>query len=696
MSRSKFLWWLSGGVNYGLLQDVVTANTGQQLSARINYNGVITGNYYKGVYNSATTYNEGERVSNNASGYFWWQALGTLTGGAHPHAPDIFADNASWRRLYSWEVLQDLDDGTYIRYSMGFNQDDFIRWHKIQRGTLSQTAISTTNGSIEFGTAIGASTSGVVVGVVPQSLSYTIPTVLTNVFDKISVGSSSSSMTILGSGASPSFVNITLATGQSLSVGDALKLENTTSIFNIARVISYNSSTGAAYLAIINGVGSGTYTSWTCYKVALVFASWNGAPTFVYVHGLVDTYNSGTGAITITTFVQLGNSGTTRTNWTFTQGRQAPVGTSGANTSVSQSSASLGQMVKGVYKNNSFVWNADQINSGTGWRIIITEGPSAGNEYTIDTYNAVFASNQSFVVANDLAPSTSAGYGFIAFSITSPSGSSTNTNAGVRHSTNTANPQSFTYRSYVDVFTQTIPIAGQGDSSGELAWRFKRDGTADTDYWLPDHNFDRVSFENEEPVFSVDGLVIAKDDIITSEMAYRFQPITSIKITQDIDVRHPDEAGSAGTMITEHTLDNLGLYYNLQIIPVWGWAISTGYEHMISFPESGGNRWFNTMTTDTQEVFTWPGGTSPVNLTSDQIGWQSALFESTQSSYTGNQEIQLALWVDSRTFWRIGESGKGQDTVGYSAGPKLYPRPFDTYVLSVPRTIEGRLKAGIY
>jgi hypothetical protein len=684
-------------LDFGLLTDLrEQAGNDGQLYARINYNGAITGNFLKGTYNPATTYQEGERVAViSGNPYFQCQALSTLTGGAHPNAPSLFEDNASWKRCFSGEVLMDLDDGTYMRYSLGFNQDDFIRWNKIERGTLSQTAILASTGSIEFSTNIGASASGVVVSAVPQSLSYTIPTGLSNVWDKVSVGTSSSSMSILASGSTPTFVNVTLATGQSLSTGDALKLENTSTNFNIARVITYNSGTGAAYLAIINGVGSGTHTSWDVYKVSLVYATWDAAPTSVYVHGLVDTYDSGTGAITITTFVQLGASGTTRTTWTFFQGRQAPVGRTNADSEVHQNGAILGQMVRGVYKNNSLAWRSNVRNEATGWKIIILEGPDAGEEFTIDCYNASFIADQLIVVSNDLAPSPKDGYAFIAFSITSPSGSSTNTRATVRHSTNTASPQSFNYRAYVDVFTPTIPIAGQGDSSGELAWTFKENGSSDDLYWLPDHNFDRISFESSPPVISIDGTPIDKTDIITNLMAYRFQPITSFGLVQELDIDHPDTPGS-GTMLAEHTIDSYGLHYKITINTLYDWLIGTGYEHMIAFPQTGGgDRWFDVMETDLEGTFTWPGGTSPQTISGDQIGWRSAIFKSTNSSYTDNEDFALALWV-ADNFWRIGQTGKGTDTFGYSGGPKLYPRPFNNFVLvdESTRVIEGRLFAG--
>lgn len=679
----------SGGNNFGLLTQLKnqTGNDGT-LKGRITYSGIVAGGIYKGTHNPATSYNEGDRVALTADAYFWFQAKRNLTGGAHL-APNPLADNADWEQLYGMELLQDMGSGQYIRYTLGFNQDDQIRWGTIQRGTLSTAQRTIKEDTIDTGVAIGASASGVVVSAVPQSLSYTIPTGLTNVWDKVSVGSSSSSMTILGAAASPSFVNVTLATGQDLEAGDAIKLENSSTNFNIARVITYNSSTGAAYLAIINGVGSGTYTSWTVYKCALVFATWDGGPTFVYVHGLVDTYNSGTGAITITTFVQLGSSGTTRTNWTFREGRSAPVITSSAGTSVSQDGGHLGVMIRGSYKGTDIIHRTDIRNNGTAWRYIILEGPNAGDEFDIDTYNSTFVANQQLTVATELAAGPSSGYAFIAFSIASASG--TNTHAGIRHSTNLANPQSYLYRATVDVFTSNIPIAGGGDSSGEAAYNFKKDGTADTNYWWPDHNFDRVAFLGSR-TYKVNGSTINPETDKT--YAYRFQDITSLELDQTLEIFHPDEVAKMADLTSQHILDSNGLYYKLTLTPSQDWLIATGYEHMIAFPENAGNLWFNSFKTDTDETFTWPGGTTPQNLTADQIGWRSCLFFGVSTDYASGADYALALWTASN-FWRIGDTGKGQDTVGYSAGPKLYPRPYDAFVLDAQRVIEGRLFTGL-
>lgn len=373
-------------------------NGSTELYLRLGTYGAETGNYWNGTYNSGSTYTTGQRVKLNTNSNLWYIALQNVPTSTPPNA---FTNTAYWAREICAEMLQRMPDGNFVRYTLGLNQEDWIRWREIDIVTKAVGSYQVGSGNFTTGTAVGASGSTVTVSAVPQTLSFTVPTGLTNLFDKVSVGSSSSSMNILASGASPNFVNVTLATGQSLASGDFIKLENSSTVFNIARVITYNSGTGAAYIGIINGVGSGTgLTSWTVYKCALVLGTWDSAPTSLYVHGLVDTYNSGTGALQIRTFVQLGASGTPRTTWTFVLGRQAPVITSSQGNQVTQSGGILGVSYLGVYKGSQFTHNCLRRIEGTGFKYIILEGPDAGDEYTVDAYGRPLLMTGSSGTAN--------------------------------------------------------------------------------------------------------------------------------------------------------------------------------------------------------------------------------------------------------------------------------------------------------
>ncbi len=676
--------------DYGLLSDLLsqTGNDGDR-KIRLAYTGAVIGNYFKGTYNPASTYLAGERVSLSAAAKFWYIALQNVPTS---NPPNPYKNTVYWAIEAGAEMLQDMEDGTYIRYTLGFNQDDLIRWGSIQRGTLSQTSTALSTGNFTGSSSFGTSSTNIVLSSNPAAYSITLNTGLP-IASKTNLGASTSSMTILGSGSSPSFVTVNLPSGQGLVTGNTLKLENSSSNFNIAVVIDYNNTTGVSLIGIINGVGAGTFTSWTIYKVSLIYMTWDTAPTSVYMHAIVDTYTSGTGAATITTYVQLGSG--TRSPWTVFNGRTPGAIPSSQVTEITQNGTPLGMFTTGVYKGTQFTHNAIKRPEATGWIYYVKKRDGTWQSYTIDCYASSGATQSQITVASNLDIAGDDGLPYIAFSITSPSGSSTNARATIDASTTTSNFQSHNYLADIDVFTATIPFAGQGDSSGELAWNFNLNGTADTKVWLPDHNFDKVSFGRNR-TYTVDDVVIDISDVTNNPYAYKFQNYTSFRLNQTVEVYHPNVVAKMANVSTIHELE-LGLYYKVIVDPLQDWNIATGYVHMIAFPQDGsGNRWFNKFTTDIGNTFTWPGGTSVQNLNSNQIGWQSALMTSTNSTYTGNQNFALATWWADTSLWRIGQIGKGQDAIGYSAGPKLYPKPYADYILTTGTqvVIEGRLFAG--
>lgn len=680
----------SGG--YGLLSRLLqqTGNGGTDLKLRLNYQGVIAGGFYEGVYNPATTYTAGDRVSLNSSAYLWYEAKTNLTGGAHANAPSAYGDNDSWKMLIGAEVTQNVG-GELIRYTLGFNQDDLIRWGTIQRGTLGTSSLIIdyrnyeTTSSLNLTTSSTSNSNPTAAG---QTRTWTVDTGLNIAPSTLQSGYSES----FAMPAVNDVLTKTIATGLSISEGDTLSWYGNASNMFVFVVMTYNSGTGSIKGFVTAVVGSGTFASWDIKKEAFLFGFHTGFPVDINHHAVVQAYDSGTGVMQVFCTSRVG-SGTLAT-WTFRYGKRPGPVTSSQSSSFNLGSQNLGCWYFGEVNGTYIVHSSSKGTGGTGWKYIMLSGPNAGDEATIDTYNASFLTGQTSTVFNNLEKGT---HRFIAFSVTSPSGSSTNANAWVNARLITSGPfQSFIVGANIDTFTPNIPFCGGGDSSGEKAWTFKEDGTGSSLYWDPDHNFDRVNFQVNPPVYIVDGVTIDPSDFDENEWSYKFQSITSFRLEQTVEVIHPTD-GKVADKTYIHEITKNGLYYKEVYTPVVDVLIGAGYVNMMAYPESGGNMWFNGFTTDLGGAFTWPGGVTPQNLSGTQIGWQSALFNGTTDYAEGDQYLG-AMWIkDPVAAWRVGLSGKGQDTVGYSAGAKLYPRPFDNYVLTsgTVYTIEARIYFGL-
>lgn len=694
--NNLFKWdWFNnsggGSPNYGLLSDLVsqTGNDGQK-SFRINRAGSsqqVT--LYRGSWSAAVSnYVTRDRVTFRGVDY---EALQNVPTGTEPSP---FITTAYWRRLPGIEFRRDLGNGSFIYDSIVYSDDDMRRWGLTQRVTPSASSYQTIlNTNLDPApSAIGASGSTITLAAVPTTYSLTVASGLSSVlFAPIAMGSCTDSMTIIGSIVTPTFQTITLGTGLDLETGDFIKLENSSTVFNIARVIIYDTLTGSAKIGIINGVGSGTYTSWTIYKVSVVFASWNSSPDFVNFTAHIVTYDNGTGAATVRAFAQLGSG--TRTTWTVWLGRQQSVLT-GSSTIIHQQQNVMGQSFTGRYYGDQLVHFSIKRATGCGVRYFIAEGPNAGDEFTIDLYSSTTDLLQRTTVnPTPLALSSSSGYKFIAFFIASPS-SGTNTQANIYYDYG-ASPinRSFDHNIEIENFTVNNPMAGGGFSSGELAIAYKKNGTADSLITFFDHNLYYQGRYTSPAVYKVDDVVI--DPFTRDTFNGRWLNFNNkIELEQTFDVFHYQQVSRMAHGTISHTYDANGLSWIFNIILDQDWETGYGYIMMIVFPRAGGGeQWFNTIETDLGGTITDPGGTSDVPLSGTQINWKTALIKSTQDSYTDNQLYAMAQWRGNSYLDTWGSSG---NFLGYSSGRKLYPARYGSQVLPAGTVIsfEGRQFAG--
>lgn len=641
---------------------------------------------YKGTYNPVTTYSTRDRVS--SGNYFDFESAQAVPTNTFPSP---IKNTAFWKRLLGVEVIQDLGNGSHMYNSMNYASDDLKKWGQIKRVTLgAQSSELIGFSNIDPGVAIGASSASITLTAVPSVYNMPVASGLSSIlFAPVSMGTSSSSMTIVGDIVSPTFQNISLDAGLSLVTGDAIKLENS-AVFNIARIITYDALSGAAYIAIINGVGAGSFSIWNVFKVSLIFASWDGAPTAAHFSATVETYDNATGAMTVKTFAQVGFS--TRTPWTVIQGKQQAA-SNGTSIQINQQNQVMGMMIRGRYFGDRLNHVSQKRADACGFRYIIMEGPNAGQEFTIDLYNASLLLNQQTLVASNLAISPDGdGYEFIAFSVASPSlGTNGRTVVNYDYSfigTLGTNHPSLSHAITTDTYTVNNIMAGGGFSSGEMAINYKKAGTADQLFWFFDHNIIYGFRATTAPTYEVDGVQINTE--ILSRFDGQFQDFTEFKMMQSGEVFHPDQVAKMADCVSEHIFDETGLYWKFTLTLSQDWEIASSRINMIAFPENGGLRWFDKMTTNLGGEFLWPGGTLDQPITGNLVGWTSALFSSENDTSPGNRDYMIAHWKP------VNQWGSGGDMFGYSGGPKLYPSKYANSIMPAGSVlvVEGRIFAG--
>jgi hypothetical protein len=626
--------------NSGYVSSLVSqsGNGSSDIKVKISYVGNPA---VKGNWDNVTAYGAGELRAYPSGSPIMWRVKSDQSVSAGEGPP---ISNSKWEMAVGIDMLQNMGSGKWARTTMQRDEGSWIKMGPVQVGTYTTTkfsyapvisnyvgAAATTNLSTSS-TSISIPTSH------PSSRTITIGTGLTGISDSQTLGTCTDSFSI------PTTIGTTmtrnLPTGLSLAPGETLVLYGDASNFIITVVGRYSSVTGVAYLALVQHVGSGSFSSWTLKKEQYrrIFRTDNALQHF---HCLVQSYNSGTGALTVNS---VKNSGSvTVANWTLALAKEVPDASGSQVTQINVLDAeALGYFFKVVGSGTSFEHNCVIDNRGTGFLYIYADGPMISSppaDVTIDTYNASTVSASSRVIFDNLTAGT---HTFIAISITSPSGLSANTRTWAKSSSNTSTgiPTLNQYYNY-DLFTADFEVCGHGQSVGEFAFRFRENADAgDGLSWMPFHGAFTMT---STPQFVIDGTTVSHTSDFTTGLnpyALTYQSFTTCLLYQSGDVIHPHATGSLGTYTSSHAFNRNGVDMSLTI----NWTVATfratGYVNMLFLTKAFGKK---IVLGKTGTVYTTPQSADPdVNITSGDLNSYSVLVHSDNTGSSGEDQYAFA------------------------------------------------------
>lgn len=334
------------------------------------------------------------------------------------------------------------------------------------------------------------------------------------------------------------------------------------------------------------------------------------------------------------------------------------------------------------------------------WRFHYTGGPNIANppaDVVIDTYHASDVSVQTDVVWATLSPGIHTWTQTVENSPTCPDPNNVNCRAYFRYSSNTNSSMTYAERIYWDKFTAVQSVGLEGESFGEVAWRFRDNVDAgDTAMWFPDHQGYRTSYGLiADKIFTVDGAVrntISVDNVLNPYI-FKYQSFTNCQLVQTGVVKHPQEASNMGNYSLTHTFTNKGVDYDWAITWLRAALITSGYNDMVTMNET----FFNKIKAQNSIYMNRPADGTSTNMASDFKNQASYLFYSTNVT-APRKDLVLGLWMRVSD-WRAGLSLSGASFVqdfSAAAGAKFYPYAYQNYITAVNEitSARGRLYLG--
>lgn len=689
--------WLSSSQGvFGLLADLVNQPGNGSSNIKIKLASTHVPATY-GNWASGQNYGVGEIRAYPSGSPLLWKVVNAISSAPANTTPPysvtngVVSFNSDWELDIAFDMIQDSGDGTnYFRTTLQKSVDGFIRLNNFQYGTYTTTQFNRAASNYETtGGLITTSASSIASNTaVPSSKSFTAGTGLSQFFASTTLNASYSNTFSIPT-THPTLSNHTIGAGLDVSEGSTLTFYGDASNFFVFVVTLYNSETGVATGFSTMHLGSGSFSTWTIKKEVLLYFKWQGGAVDFYA--LLQTYDSGTGAATANMIASANPAGAL-TNWNISYGKRPTAPTASQGTNYNAGGQNLAVWHFGTFFGTALAHGSVKSTAGTGWLYIYLSGPDSPANVTIDTYNGSTVTNQSTAVWSNL---TFGYHRFVAISTTSPSGSSSNTVPWIYASTNTANILSYVEQINYDLFTSSVDIGLQDpQSAGELAWRFKLNGSAHTTQWFPYHG--TVTDRSDSRIFTVDGVVIDTETLssVTNPYLYKYQSFSVAKITQEGAVTHPQDAGDFADYASVHTLNRYGIDWDISMTWLKSALIETGYNNMVSLAQT----WFNKIKSEDGVYMNRPADNTSVNMANDFKNQQSYLFYSTSGS-ADLKDLVLALYWPDITNWRAGLSGAGtsfvQDFSG-SSGAKFYPFAYTSYTTTIGETsrIRGRMYLG--
>lgn len=634
-------------------------------------------------WSASLAYTRGDmRIYPSDSGVMWVAKENVGSGEAPP------TSNSKWDLGTALWMAQDSGDGVhYFLTTLQRQSDGWVRANGFSYGTIEPA--SYTFGSSNYNdNALTNQTSASSVSVPtthPSSRSWTTATGL-SIPNSATIGTCTDSFAIPTTTGTAMSRN--LPTGLSVVAGDTITFYGDASNFFVCVVARYNSATGEFYGFSVRSVGTGTFASWTLKTERLVYCFQTGGETTRSVLGLCQTYDSGTGVLTVNSVSHVGSGSTS--SWTIVQKALQPQSVPASQTSnFNQTNLPLGNWILGSINGTGLNHRCQVDNRGTGWKYIYVSGPNDANppaDSTIDTYNASLLTSQQKTVWEDLLEGE---HFFIAVSVTSPSGLSANSRAWVTASSNPAEVNSFGGIWNYEAFSTTINVALNGSQSlGETVFIFRPPAEETVRTW-PWHG--NPTDLNEVRQFIVDGVEIDGTvlDGVVNPYLRNFQPFTTAEVIQSGKIIHPDYPayGNFVQYDSKHTLDKNGFTLNyLRMELLQEMFVQQWYCNLFAMQDD----WIfpGRVIAQDGEVIEWPSS-GTVSMSATFKGQNGYMFES-----DNHPDYLLADYWPDTTNWRIGEPQRGPDHIENLPGDSSKFRPYPSFERTFPAgtiyTIQNR------
>lgn len=708
------------GVFRNLLEQSNNSSTNIKIKLASTQDAVGYGNWSSG----SIAYFTGDLRAYPSGSQLVWRCKSDHTSSPSnaPWHSDLTIDS-HWEMATAIDMIQDSGDGIhFFRTTMQFPgasvETPWNKMRKAEYGTIQLSPITFGRGNYNIDKNYWfTSTSNTVPSAVGDTRTFTISAGLGILAAPVTLRSCSTFITIPSN--EYSLFNLTLPSGKNLTPGRTFTLYSQADPTNIMVMVTcrYNNTTGACYAFCTKYNGSGTFNDWTAIKEDFhLMARDNDLTKNTFC--VVQSYNSGTGSITIKNIKSSGGGSGPYTNW-FGQDAKVPYSdslTSAQSRSFNYDITAIGSWFTGQFMGTGHAHHSQIDNRGTGVIYVYTGGPDAPNESdsdwaiafpankVVDTYSASLflgSSAQSFSGLTEGRIGTE--HKFIAISKPSSNGSSTNTQFWIDASTDITKDMGIDYIYDSEIFIKDTKAGilgfagGDPQSEGKQIAIYKELSHLGDDFNTEPYHGDHTE-NSVTKIHSVDGITIntSTHNSITNPYLYRYKSFKSARCIQSGSFLHEQRVGDfIRYKFTTHSFDRHGVKWSIPLQFVKDCKVDQLYSILKEMSE----RFFvnGSVISDNGQLMKAPTvrGT-PVAMTSQFAG---------QRGYVaiGNDNQSIGWYYDNPVqMWRIGASDVGQHEIEFrvtgssGGGFKLRTRPmFNGQILTGEiYNMNGRFYAG--
>lgn len=650
----------------------------------------------QGDWSANVAYSANEiRTFPTGSELYWISNQSTAEGESPYTNPE------KWDIAMGVDFVQDIGGGKWSRVTLQRNIDSWVRLNSFEIGTYATASWFDTETNYTANVVISqtSATTNSVPTTHPSSRTFTIATGLATIPNSSTVGASSSNFAIPT--ARSQFLSVTLSSGLGLEPGDYVTMYGDASNFFVYGIVTYDDTTGEAYGWCINFVGSGTFSSWTVKSELLLFAFQTGAETSRNFQMLVQSYDSGTGALTGNSITHVGSGSTS--SWTIIRSKVNNSFPATQQENFNRNGAPLetvGCWFTGEFTGSGLTLTAQKNTTGAAWRVFYVDGPDIDNPpdpVDVDLYNGsqiLSANNIIWTELTEVLRGSVNPHKFIAVSILSPNGSSTNTRAFIKGSTDLSLVLAVNSTIQFDQFTTDFDVSLNGSQSlGETVFIFAPTSADDVKTW-PFHGDQTDNPISKE--FFIDGVEVqGVNDSTLNPYLRRYIPFTTARVEQTGTIVHPDfpGLGNFASYESTHEFDRYGFHLSKLLITLLrDQFVGQLYVNLFAFLDTftdGAD-----ILSENTETMAWPVS-GVENMTSTFKGQSNYLFYSVNAA-ANRDDYVLGLNFPDVSNWRIGEAGRGTDHIENLVGISSKFRPYVVFEHDLTNGWSINIKSRIY